>query len=319
VSLPDSAKRVAVLIPCYNEALTIAKVIGDFRSELPSADIFVYDNNSTDGTSEIAERAGAEMRREKRQGKGFVLQSMFSDIDADFYILVDGDDTYPADRVHDLLAPLIDGRADMTVGTRLSMFHGDSFRRLHVFGNRLVIHCINLVFGAHVTDVMSGFRGFTRECTKKIPIVSKGFEIETEITLQALYRNLVIGEIPVNYRGRPTGSVSKLNTIRDGFRVLFKIFHLFKAYRPLLFFSLWGLIFAIVGLAVGSVPVLEFLRTGRVLHFPSAILAGALEVIAVVSFTAGVILDTINHHFKELGQLTTLLHSRSEAEEAFYH
>jgi glycosyltransferase involved in cell wall biosynthesis len=317
LDLPEP--RVAVLIPCYNEELTIEKVVGDFRRELSSADIYVYDNNSSDRTAELAERAGAEVRFEKRQGKGFVLQSMFEQIDADYYVLVDGDDTYPADRVHDLLAPLLEGRADMTVGSRLSEFEDKSFRRLHVFGNRLVIGCINLIFHSKVKDVMSGYRGFTRECTKTIPIVSKGFEIETELTLQALYRNLVIREIPIRYGERPAGSVSKLSTFRDGFRVLLKIFHLFKAYRPLLFFTLWAVFFGGLGLLIGSVPVIEFIRTGLVLHFPSAILAGALEVIAVVSFTAGVILDTVNQHFRELSELTAVLQKRAELKQVIHN
>ena len=307
--------RIAVLIPCYNEELTIEKVVSDFRREVPGADIYVYDNNSSDATASVAERAGAEVRFEKRQGKGFVLQSMFEQIDADYYVLVDGDDTYPADRVHDLLTPLFEGRADMTVGSRLTEFEDKSFRRLHVFGNRLVIRCINLIFRSKVKDVMSGYRGFTRDCTKTIPIVSKGFEIETELTLQALYRNLVIREIPIRYGERPEGSVSKLSTFRDGFRVLLKIFHLFKAYRPLLFFTLWAIIFGGLGLIIGSIPVYEFATTGKVLHFPSAILAGLLEVIAMVSFASGIILDTTNQHFKELAQLTAMLQRRSEVRE----
>jgi glycosyltransferase involved in cell wall biosynthesis len=307
---PKDQSRIAVLIPCYNESATIASVVSDFREQLPSADIYVYDNNSTDNTAALASAAGATVVVEKRQGKGFVLQTMVRDIDADYYVLVDGDDTYPANRVHDLLAPLRAGRADMVIGTRLTHFEEKSFRKLHMFGNRLVVGTINVIFRTQLSDVMSGYRAFTRNLARSVPVVSRGFEIETEWTLQALYRNMVLSEVPVHYRERPEGSVSKLRTFHDGFRVLVKIFDLFKSYRPMMFFSLTGIIIALVGIIVGSIPTLEFLQTGKILHFPSAILAASLEMIAVVSFTCGIILDSINHHFRELAQLIVNLDCR---------
>ena len=295
--------RVAVLIPCYNEAVTIGKVINDFRRELPSAEIHVYDNNSTDETASIAAAAGAVVVKEKRQGKGFVVQSMFMDIDADLYVMVDGDDTYPADQVGDLIRPVIEGRADMTVGNRMTDYGDQSFRPMHIFGNRLVVWSVNRVFGAKVRDVMSGYRAFSAEAVRRIPIVSKGFEVETELTLQALYRGFVIAETPVRYGVRPAGSYSKLSTYRDGARVLVKIVDIFKAYRPLMFFGLIGAALALLGLALGAIPIVEFLQTGKILRFPTAFLAASLEVMALVSIACGVILDNLNHHFREVGQL----------------
>jgi glycosyltransferase involved in cell wall biosynthesis len=310
-SVQNTEPRIAVLIPCYNEALTVEKVVRDFKEQLPTAQVFVYDNNSTDDTAARARAVGAVVVHEKRQGKGFVLQSMFMDIDADFYVLTDGDDTYPADKVHTLLAPLLNNRADVVIGTRLTEYEDKSFRRLHVLGNRLVIRCINLIFNANVRDVMSGYRAFTREFARCIPVVSKGFEIETELTIQALYRNMVLVEVPIRYGKRPTGSFSKLNTFRDGARVLLRIFHLFRAYRPLLFFSIFAGLFALAGLILGAVPITEYFRTGLVPHFPTAILAAALEIVAMVTFVSGIVLDSINHHFKELSQLVLKAGARS--------
>jgi len=295
--------QIAILIPCFNEKLTIGKVIEDFKKNVPSAVIYVYDNNSSDNTAYKARSAGAIVIDEKRQGKGFVLQSMFMDIKADFYVLVDGDDTYPAERVCDLLEPLIQHQADMVVGTRLKDFDHKAFRPFHVFGNHLVVSVINFLFHSHIKDAMSGYRAFNRDLIRCIPIVSMGFEIETELTLQALYRNMIIKEIPIVYKELHEGSYSKLNTIQDGIRVLLKLFNIFKAYRPMLFFSSIGGVIALMGLAFGSVPIVEFLQTGKVLRFPMAILASALEIIAMVSFTCGILLDSINHHFKEISQL----------------
>lgn len=300
--LPSSA-RVAVLVPCYNEALTIEKVVRGFREALPFARIYVYDNNSTDETAALARAAGAIVVREKRQGKGFVVRSMFRDVEADVYVMVDGDDTYPPERVHDLVRPILEDRADMVVGNRLMQYGGHSFRPLHVFGNRLVVQTINLIFGSRLRDVMSGYRAFSRELVKGVPIVSGGFEIETELTLQALYRGFVLREVSVAYGERPDGSFSKLNTYRDGARVLLKIFNIFKAYRPLLFFSLLAAVAALTGLLLGSVPITEFLTTGKILRFPTAILAAALETVAVILLLGGLILDSVNQHFRELSQL----------------
>lgn len=294
---------IAVLIPCYNEALTITKVVGDFRRELPNAAIHVYDNNSRDGTADLARAAGAIVTTERRQGKGFVIQSMFRDVIADAYVMVDGDDTYPAASVHELLKPVLAGEADLVVGNRLVEFEQGSYRGLHVFGNHLVVKSINFIFKAKMQDVMSGYRAFNRRLVQSVPAISRGFEVETELTLQTLYRNLLIVEIPIHYGTRPEGSFSKLSTFRDGAKVLLKIVDIFKAYRPLLFFGLIGAFLAVVGLALGSIPVREYFATGRIARFPTAILAAALEIMALVSISCGVVLDSVNHHFREASQL----------------
>jgi glycosyltransferase involved in cell wall biosynthesis len=295
--------RIAVLIPCYNEAPTITKVVGDFRRELPDATIYVYDNNSRDGTADLARAAGATVVTERRQGKGFVIQSMFRDVVADAYIMVDGDDTYPADRVHDLLRPVLAGEADLAVGNRLVEFEKGSYRGLHVFGNHLVVGTINFIFKAKMQDVMSGYRAFSRQLVLSVPAISRGFEVETELTLQTLYRDLLIVEVPIHYGTRPEGSFSKLSTFRDGAKVLLKILDIFKAYRPLLFFGVLGLLFAVTGLALGAIPIHQFIVTHRIAAFPTAILAAALEIMALVSISCGVILDSVNHHFREAAQL----------------
>ena len=295
--------HVAVLIPCYNEAPTIAKVVGDFRRELPGATIYVYDNNSSDDTAALARAAGAIVVAEHRQGKGFVVQSMFRDVAADCYVMVDGDDTYPADQVGALLAPVLAGDADLVVGNRLVEYDHGSYRGFHVFGNHLVVRTINFIFKARLHDVMSGYRAFSRRLVETVPAISRGFEVETELTLQALYRNLVITEVPIHYGVRPAGSFSKLSTFRDGARVLLKIVDIFKAYRPLLFFGWIGIALAVIGLALGSIPIREYLETGMIARFPTAILAAALEIMALVSLTSGVVLDSINHHFREMAQL----------------
>ena len=294
---------IAVLIPCYNEALTITKVVGDFRRELPNAAIHVYDNNSRDGTAGLARAAGAIVTTERRQGKGFVIQSMFRDVIADAYVMVDGDDTYPAASVHELLKPVLAGEADLVVGNRLVEFEQGSYRGLHVFGNHLVVKSINFIFKAKMQDVMSGYRAFNRRLVQSVPAISRGFEVESELTLQTLYRNLLIVEIPIRYGTRPEGSFSKLSTFRDGAKVLLKIMDIFKAYRPLLFFGLIGAFLAVVGLALGSIPVREYFATGRIARFPTAILAAALEIMALVSISCGVVLDSVNHHFREASQL----------------
>jgi len=293
-------KRIAILVPCYNEEVTIKKVINDFQRELPSATIYVYDNNSSDATAEIAAGEGAVVVREKRQGKGFVIASMFEDIEADAFVMVDGDDTYPADRVHELIRPIIDDTADMTVGTRLVEYGGDSFRPLHVFGNALVVKLVNMVFGSKLTDIMSGYRAFGRNFVKNMPMVSKGFEVETQMTLQALYYDYVVAEVPIRYGERPAGSTSKLNTFSDGAKVLLKIVDIFKAYRPMMFFSAIALALVCLGLAIGSVSVVEFIRTSKITHLPSAVLASGIMIIAVISAAIGIILDSINHRVREM-------------------
>jgi glycosyltransferase involved in cell wall biosynthesis len=296
-------KKIAILIPCKDEALTIKKVVEDFQEILPNAAIYVYDNNSTDDTARIALEAGAIVRAEKRQGKGFVVESMFRDIDADIYVMVDGDDTYPASKVKSLIDPILVGKADMVVGNRLVEFGDRSFRSFHQFGNRLVASLVNGIFNAKLNDIMSGYRAFNRSMAKEVPIVSKGFEIETEITIQALFRNFIVKEVPITYGARPEGSHSKLSTFRDGMRVLVKIVDIFKAYRPLVFFGVIAAVLTVIGLGFGSIPIVGFLETGKVERFPTAILATGIMVLSFLAAACGIILDSINHRLTEMSQL----------------
>jgi len=292
----DKSKRtIAVLIPCYNEALTVEKVVGDFRAALPEADIYVYDNNSTDGTAALAEKAGAILRREYRQGKGNVIRTMFRDIDADCYLLVDGDDTYPAESAKEMTDLILDGEADMVIGDRLSAtyFH-ENKRPFHNFGNDLVRGTINRLWKPKqpILDVMTGYRAVSPLLAKSFPVLSKGFEIETEMTIHALDNNFMIRSVPVQYRDRPEGSESKLNTVSDGIRVLLTIFNLYRDYKPLPFFGLVSLLLLLLA-AVLFVPVLmDYLATGLVPRFPTLITAGFLTLSALLSFACGLILDT---------------------------
>jgi glycosyltransferase involved in cell wall biosynthesis len=308
------SRKIAVLIPCLNEERTIAKVIQDFRRELPEAAIYVYDNNSSDRTALVAGTAGAKVIREKRQGKGFVVASMFEDVEADLYILVDGDDTYPADKVHDLLRPILDEQADMVVGNRLAEFGERSFRRFHLFGNKLVVSLVNLIFKCKLKDIMSGYRAFSRDFVRKVPIVSRGFEVETEMTLQALQYDFVITEVPVPYRKRPEGSSSKLKTFSDGMKTILTVFDIFKAYRPLMFFFIIGAILGCIGLLIGSIPVTEYLETGKIERFPSAILASGIMIVSVICVAIGIILDAINHRLRELIHINVARRLRVERE-----
>ena len=302
-----AGRKIAVLIPCHNEEITIGKVIDDFQRQLPSAAIYVFDNCSTDATAAIADEHRAVVIKEPRKGKGFVVESMFDCIDADVYVLVDGDGTYPADYVHRLLEPLLVGDADMVVGARLGDYVDDSFRPLHVLGNNLVRKLVNWVGGAHLTDIMSGYRAFSRRVVERIPIVSKGFEIETEMTIQMLYYQLKIIEVGVPYKGRPAGSESKLRTFRDGFRVLWKIFSLFRAFKPLTFFGGSGLILLFLGLIAGILPIHDYLTEPdhRVLHIPLAILATGLMILSAVNVFLGILLHAINWRFRELHNVLT--------------
>lgn len=270
---------IAVIIPCYNEALTIGKVIDDFRSELPEATVYVYDNNSTDGTAEIARTRGAIVKYEPRQGKGNVCRQMFRDIDADCYLMVDGDDTYPAESARSLCAPILAGEADMVVGDRLSngTYAQQNARAFHGFGNDLVRAMIRWIYGYGFEDVMTGYRAMSRPFVKTFPVLSEGFQIETELSIHAVDRRWRIADVPVEYRNRPEGSVSKLNTVRDGLKVIAMIGTLFKDYRPLKFFSLVALLFCIGGLCAGIPVVTEYLATGLA-RFETAAHAGlALE------------------------------------------
>ena len=286
---------IAVIIPCYNEALTIGKVIDDFRSELPEATAYVYDNNSTDGTAEIARTRGAIVKYEPRQGKGNVCRQMFRDIDADCYLMVDGDDTYPAESARSLCAPILAGEADMVVGDRLSngTYAQQNARAFHGFGNDLVRAMIRWIYGYGFEDVMTGYRAMSRPFVKTFPVLSEGFQIETELSIHAVDRRWRIADVPVEYRNRPEGSVSKLNTVRDGLKVIAMIGTLFKDYRPLKFFSLVALLFCIGGLCAGIPVVTEYLATGLVPRFPTAILAVALMFMAALSLATGFILDAV--------------------------
>lgn len=289
------SNRIAVLIPCYNEAVTIAKVVDDFRRELPDATIYVYDNNSSDGTAEIARAHGAVVRHEPRQGKGNVVRQMFRDIDADCYLMVDGDDTYPAEAAHALCDPILENRADMTVGDRLSngTYAEENKRAFHGFGNDLVRAMIKWIYGYGFDDVMTGYRAFSRTFVKTFPVLSEGFQIETELSIHAVDRRWRILDVPIVYRDRPEGSESKLDTVGDGIKVVMMIGSLFKNYRPLKFFSLVALILAIIGLAFGIPVVIEYLQTGLVPRFPTAILALGFIFLASLALVAGLILDSV--------------------------
>jgi glycosyltransferase involved in cell wall biosynthesis len=288
-------EKIAILIPCYNESLTIKKVINDFKRELPEADIYVYDNNSTDNTYEIALNEGAIVKKEPRQGKGNVIRQMFFDIEADYYLMVDGDDTYPAENSKELISALREGRADMVIGDRLSngTYFNENKRAFHDFGNNLVKNSINRLYQADIKDVMTGYRGFNRMFVKSFPVMSSGFQIETEFTIHALDKRFKLVEIPIDYRDRPEGSESKLDTYSDGFKVLLTILKMFKDYKPLLFFSIISLIFFLFGLIFG-VPVINvFIRTGFITKVPSSILATGLMVFALLLLITGLILDTV--------------------------
>ncbi len=297
-------KKIAVLIPCYNESQTIEKVVKDFKSVLKDADIYVYDNNSTDGTAEIAQKAGAIVRHEYRQGKGNVIRSMFRDIDADCYLMIDGDDTYPKEFAQEMCNLVLDGQADMVVGDRLSSTYAKENKRpFHNFGNNLVRFLINLIFKSHVTDIMTGYRAFSYEFVKGFPVLSKGFEIETEMTIHAVDKNFKIKEVPVTYRDRPEGSVSKLNTYSDGLKVLKTIGTLFKEYHPSLFFNIIAFLFLILTLILGVPPFIEYFKTGLVLRFPSLIVASISLVISLLLWITGIILEVIQKKHKQLYEL----------------
>lgn len=287
--------RIAILVPCYNEAKTIDKVVRDYHAALPDADIYVFDNNSTDGTAEIARKAGAVVCPEYRQGKGNVIRSMFRNIQADCYLMTDGDDTYPAENAPEMARLILEGKADMVNGDRLSStYFQENKRPFHNMGNKMVRGLINRIFGAQINDIMTGYRAFSSAFVKNFPVLSHGFEIETEMTIYAVERNFMIREIPVQYRDRPSGSVSKLNTYSDGFKVLRTIFRLFRDYKPFAFFGIFALLF-LIGTAACLAPVLsEYFATGLVPRFPTLIVGTALGVCALLSFFSGVILQVIN-------------------------
>jgi glycosyltransferase involved in cell wall biosynthesis len=294
------APRIAVLIPCYNEELTIAAVIAGFRAQLPDATIYVFDNNSTDRTAEIARCAGVVVVAEPRQGKGFVVQSMFRRVEADVYIMVDGDATYPAGDVRGLIAPVLRGDADMVVGSRLHTESNSKFRRLNLLGNHLFLSTLNSVFRVRLTDILSGYRAFSRTFVKTVALVGGGFEVETELTIKALEAGFRVAEVPVDLTSRPDGIFSKIRPLADGLRILGTIFALFRDYKPLTFFgtlalALWGM-----SLLPGAVVILEYLRTGAVMHAASAILAVGLVLLGMLMFTAGLILHSMTRRIREL-------------------
>ena len=280
--------KIAVLIPCYNESKTISKVVSDYKHALPSADIYVYDNNSKDDTDKIASEAGAIVRYERRQGKGNVIRTMFREIDADCYIMIDGDDTYPAEVIGDRLS---------------STYFEENKRPFHNFGNSLVRGLINKLFHANVKDIMTGYRAFSKPFVKHFPVLSQGFEIETEMTIHALDKNFYIKEVPVKYRDRPEGSVSKLNTYSDGFKVLKTIVRLFKEYKPFFFFNVVAAIFLLIALIL-FIPVFnEYLQTGLVPRFPTLIVSGMLALLGFMFFFCGIVLDVVAQKHKQLFEI----------------
>ena len=296
--------KIAVLIPCYNEAKTIEKVVKDYKRVLPEATIYVYDNNSKDHTDEFAKKAGAIVHYEYRQGKGNVIRTMFREIDAECYLMIDGDDTYPSESARMMCELVLKKRADMVVGDRLSStYFKENKRAFHNFGNRNVRGLINILFKNDITDIMTGYRAFSYTFVKSFPILSKGFEIETEMTIHAVDKNFKIVEVPVMYRDRPEGSVSKLNTYRDGIKVLKTIASLFKEYKPLLFFSIFALFFFLLSLLLGIPVVIEYFKTKLVLKFPTLIVSCIFMVLAMLSFATGIILDVVAKKHKQLFEL----------------
>ena len=296
--------KIAVLIPCYNESATIEKVVKDYQRALPEAVIYVYDNNSSDHTDDIARKAGAVVKYEYRQGKGNVIRSMFRDIDAQCYLMIDGDDTYPAENAREMTDLVLNGKADMVIGDRLSStYFTQNKRPFHNSGNRIVRGLINHLFKSNVRDIMTGYRAFSRLFVKSFPVLSKGFEIETEMTIHALDKNFMLREIPVSYRDRPEGSVSKLNTFSDGLKVLKTIMELYKNYRPLSFFSLVAALLWIIGLILFVPVLIEFIQTDLVLRFPTLIVACILFAIGVMAEVCGIILDVIVKKHRQLYEL----------------
>ena len=287
--------KIAVLVPCYNEAQTIEKVVTDFRRVLPEAVVYVYDNNSSDGTGQIAEAAGAVVRREYQQGKGNVVRRMFQDVEAECYVLVDGDDTYPAEAAPEMVEKVLQRRTDMVVGDRLSStYFQENKRPFHNFGNSLVRASINRIFKSDIKDIMTGYRAFSYRFVKTFPVLSRGFEIETEMTIHAISANMALENVVIDYRDRPEGSVSKLNTVSDGLRVIKTIVNLFRNYKPLQFFSFLSALLLLIDLAVFLPAVwIPFRQTGIVERFPTLIVCGFVALAALLSFFNGMVLDSI--------------------------
>ncbi len=312
--------RIAVLIPCYNEALTIAKVVEDFRALDPGASVYVYDNNSTDGSADLARDAGAVVVPEYRQGKGHVVRSMFRDIDADCYIMVDGDDTYPADEALAMADLIFDGSADMVIGDRLSStYFAENTRKFHGVGNRLVRFMVNKMFGSQVHDIMTGSRAFSRRFVKAFPVISGGFEIETEMTIHALDKGFLIREVPVTYRDRIEGSESKLNTFGDGMRVIRTILLLFRDYRPFQFFGMIALVLFGVSVLMFWPPLAEYMRTGLVQRVPTLVVSIAFGISSLLALVCGVMLDSIRVHSRQFYELALTMMAQVDADRGDRH
>lgn len=301
--------KIAVIIPCYNEEAAIGRVTADFRQQLPDAEIHVFDNNSTDRTAEIAREGGAIVEHERRQGKGNVVKAMFQKVNADVYIMVDGDCTYPADQVHALLKPVLNGEADMVVGSRLLSKESD-MKTLNRFGNALFLLSLNTIFGCHLTDILSGYRVMTRDFIRKIPVLSEGFQIETELTIEALHHHMRIIEVPVTLGRRPRGGESKIRVVSDGLKILWTIFDLFRTYRPFTVFGGAGLLMIALGLMLGLIVVVEFLETGLVLRMPTAILATGMVLTGLLCLSVGLILNTLGRTFREMHHQISALEER---------
>lgn len=287
--------KVAILIPCYNEAATIKKVVEDYKKVIPEGGvIYVYDNNSSDDTAKIAKEAGAVVRHEYQQGKGNVIRRMFREIDAECYVMVDGDDTYPAEYAPEMISKVLEKKVDMVVGDRLSStYFSENKRPFHNFGNSLVRKTINMLFKSDIKDIMTGYRAFSYQFVKSFPVLSKGFEIETEMSIHAIEKNMLMENVIIDYRDRPEGSESKLNTYSDGFKVLKTIMKLFKNYKPMAFFGMLAL-FLVVLAVIFFVPVfVDYLETGLVKQFPTLIVCGFVTIAAIQSFFSGLILETI--------------------------
>lgn len=296
--------KIAVLIPCYNESKTIAKVVSDFRKQLPEAEIYVYDNNSTDNTADIARQAGAIVRYEQRQGKGNVVRRMLADIEADCYLLVDGDDTYPSDNAKEMCDIVLNEHYDMVIGDRLSStYFQENKRPFHDYGNRFVRYAINQIFHSDIKDIMTGYRALSRHLVMSVPLLSEGFEIETELTINVLDNQLRIKQIPIEYRDRPIGSTSKLSTFKDGIKIIGTIFRLFRDYKPLVFFS-WISSFLILASLLILLPVfIEYLQTGLVPRFPTLIVCGFIILFAILLWMCGLILQVLLIRHRQLCQL----------------
>lgn len=303
--------NIAVLIPCLNEEATIEKTIHAFQKELPEASIYVYDNASDDKTASIAQQAGAIVRLSPKRGKGNVVRQMFEEVEADIYIMIDGDNTYPSEDVHALLEPVIKEQADMVVGNRLTYADPENLTRLHHLGNRMLLGLLNFLFRSHFQDMLSGYRVMNREFVKNIPLLAEEFEVETEMTIQALEKRYAVVEQPIHYRSRPDGSKSKLRTFRDGYKILFTILWILRDYRPMTFFSIFASVLFLFGFVAGYNVIIEYIQTGAILQIPTAVLSVGLILIGVFTFLTGFSISTINRRFSELDTVLRKRHFKN--------